>query len=175
MPVGVDVQDRPNRRLELGVHQHDVLAVCERLERDVSSELDRARDLADDVDVLAAAEQERIVGHGRAAGRRGVVERVLRVDGDGLDARVAEDLGGSLRLPVRDRDDAHPGNAVDDLVRQALAHETGADDPDADRPPFGFAGLQRGVDDDHDETSIRLRSFGSIDVEARPVRRPSPR
>ena len=70
VPVGVDVEDRADRRLELGVHQHDVLAVRERLERDLRAELDRAGHLADHVDVLAPAEEERIVGHGRAAGAR---------------------------------------------------------------------------------------------------------
>ena len=40
--LGVDLQDRADRRVDLGVHQHDVLAVLERLEHDVGAELDRA-------------------------------------------------------------------------------------------------------------------------------------
>ena len=139
MPVGVDVEDRSDRRLELGVHQHDVLAVRKRLEGDVRPELDRAGDLADHVDVLAAAEQERIVGHDRAAGRRGVVERVLGVDRDRFDARVPERFGRPFRPTIGDPDHSHPRDAVDDLVRQALPHEAGADDPDANRAVLRFA------------------------------------
>ncbi len=74
MTVGVDVQDRADRRLELGVHQHDVLAIGERLEHHLRAELDRAGDLAHDVDVLAPAEQERIVGVGRTAASGDLIE-----------------------------------------------------------------------------------------------------
>ncbi len=161
VPVGVDVEDRADRGLELGVHEHDVLAVRERLERDLGSELDRAGHLADDVDVLAAAEQEGIVRHDRAAGRRSVVERVLRVDGNRLQTRVAERVGGAFGSPVRDADHTHAGHAVHDLVRESLTHEAGADDADADRASFSFARPQGRVDDDHDEISMRLRTSGS--------------
>ncbi len=50
--LGVDLQDRPDRGVDLGVHQHDVLAVGERLEDDVGAELDRPGDVDDDVDLL---------------------------------------------------------------------------------------------------------------------------
>ena len=58
-------------------------------------------------------------------------------------------------------DHAHPRDAVHDLVRQALPHEAGADDADADRAPLGLALLERGVDDDHAATSMRRRTSGS--------------
>ena len=53
----VHLQDRADRRVDLGVHQHDVLAVLERLERDPGAELDRAGHVDEDVDLLGAAEQ----------------------------------------------------------------------------------------------------------------------
>ena len=36
----------------------------------------------------------------------------------------------------------HAGDAVDDLVGEALRHEAGAEDTDADRPAFGGALLR---------------------------------
>ena len=155
-------EDRADRGLELGVHQYDVLAVRERLERDMRTELDGAGHLADHVDVLASAEQERIVGHGRAAGRSHILECVLGVDRDRFDAGVPERFGRPFRPTIGDPDHSHPRDAVDDLVRQALPHEAGADDPDADRAALRFALLECRVDDDHPETSIRLRNSGSI-------------
>ena len=35
-----------------------------------------------------------------------------------------------------------PGRRVDDVVRQALRHESGADHADADGPSFCFPGFQ---------------------------------
>ena len=57
----VDAQDRADRRVELGVHQHDVLAVARGLEHDLRAELDRAGEVDEHVDLLGAAEQERVV------------------------------------------------------------------------------------------------------------------
>ena len=47
---GVDLKDRPDRRVDLGIHQHDVFAVLEGLEHDMSTELDRAGHIDDHVD-----------------------------------------------------------------------------------------------------------------------------
>ena len=49
--AGVDLQDRADGGVDLGVHQHHVLAVAEGLEDDVGAELDRAGDVDDDVDL----------------------------------------------------------------------------------------------------------------------------
>ena len=137
--------------------------MLECLERDMGAELDRAGDLADHVDLLAPAKQERVVGRRRAAGVDDLVEPALGIHGRRLDAGVLERLDGSLRTPVRDTDDAHARNAVHDLVRQPLPHEPGADDADADGASLGFALLERSVDDDHAPTSIRLRTSGSTE------------
>ena len=164
MLVGVHVEDRADRRVELGVHQHDVLAVREGLER---RPVRRARPTPVTSQITStcslAAEEERVVG---ARPRRLPViassSSRLRVDRDGLEARVAEDARrarSGLRFEIAD--DAHARDAVDDLVREPLAHEAGADDADADRPALGLAGLECGVDDDH-STSILRRSSGSI-------------
>ena len=141
--VGVHVEDRADRRLELGVHQDDVLAVRERLERDPCAELDVAGHLADHVDVLAPAEEERVVGHGRAAAACRVLELRLRADrrrARGPRSGRPRPRGPGFRFEIAD--DAHPRDAVDDLVREPLAHEAGADDADADRAALGLAGLR---------------------------------
>jgi len=48
---------RIDRRIELRIHQHDRLAVRERIEADLRSELDRARELHEDVDLFDAARE----------------------------------------------------------------------------------------------------------------------
>ena len=75
--LGVDAQDRADRRVELGVHQHDVLAVAGRLEHDLRAELDRAGEVDEHVDLLGAAEQERVVGDDDAVGADRVLDLVL--------------------------------------------------------------------------------------------------
>ena len=68
--LGVDLKDRSDRRIDLGVHQHDVLAVLERLEHDVGAELDRAGHIDQHIDMLRARQQQRILGRDRLV-RRG--------------------------------------------------------------------------------------------------------
>jgi len=164
VPRRVDLEDRADRRVELGVHEHDRLAVLERVERDARAELDRAGQLDEDVDVLGAREQERVVGcDGRPLAQR-VLERAGRRDGLRVgEPRVAEDVGGAVGAAPVDRRDAHPRDAVRDLVAEALRHEAGADEADADRAILRLARTQRGVDEDHAARSalIRRRSSGS--------------
>ena len=57
MLVGVGLEDRADRRVELRVHQHDRFAVFERLERNLRAELDRAGHVDQDVDLLRLAEE----------------------------------------------------------------------------------------------------------------------
>ena len=99
----------------------------------MSAEFDVARDLADHVDLFAAAEQQRIV---RVRGRPARIASSSApevIDSNGFDPRVAEDFGGPIRIPVRDADQTHPGDAVDDLVCKPLRHEPRADHADPDR------------------------------------------
>ena len=53
VPLRVHAQDRADRGVDLGVHQDDGLAVPERLENDVGTELHRAGDVDEHVDVAA--------------------------------------------------------------------------------------------------------------------------
>ena len=48
--LGIDLQDRPDGRVDFGIHQHDVLAVLEGLEHDMRTELDRSGHVTDHVD-----------------------------------------------------------------------------------------------------------------------------
>src|SRR4029079_5413942 len=73
--------------------------------------------------------------------------------------RVVADPERLLEPARVDRGHAPPGDAVGDLVGQALGHEAGTDERDLDRPAFGLALLERGVDEDHSAAStgaIRL-------------------
>ena len=87
---------------------------------DVRTELDRAGRLDQDVDCVAPAEQRRVLGRDRAAARRRV-ECSGRVHRDRLGVGVADDVSPHARVAVRRRRPAHAGDAVHDLVREALA------------------------------------------------------
>ena len=87
MALRIDLEDRADRRVDLGVHEDDVLAVTERLEDDGRRVLDVAGDLADDIDLLAAAQEVRIVGERGLARPHRVLEARLVVDADGVLAR----------------------------------------------------------------------------------------
>ena len=134
-PLGVGLQDRADRRVDLGVHHHDVLAVGERLDEHVGAELDRAGHVDDDVDLRRPADQHRVLGDRRPAGgerrRRGRsgCRPGRRPRGPSSGRRL-----GPLGLAVVDRRHPHAGDAVGDLVGEALAHEAGADHADPDRP-----------------------------------------
>ena len=99
MPVGIGLQNGPDRGVELGIHQHDVLAVLECLEHDVGAELDRAGDIDEHVDDVG--ERARSIASSVATGlraRRSIVEFALRLSDDNvLAARVVEHVDGSLR------------------------------------------------------------------------------
>ena len=153
----IDLKDRPDRGVELGVHQHDVLAVLEGFQRHVGAEFDRAGRVDDHVDVARSGQQQRILGRRRTAGGD-IASSSCDCDADQprlIEAGIAQDVERPLRLAVGDRDDAHARRAVDDLVGQALAHEAGADDGDADRLASGFRGLQGCIDEQHGGIFLR--------------------
>ena len=54
------------RRVDLGVHQHDVLAVLECFEHDMGAELDGAGRIDEHIDELGAGQQQGILGRDRA-------------------------------------------------------------------------------------------------------------
>ena len=141
--LGIDLKDRPDRRIDFGVHQHDVFAVLKRLKHDMRTELDRSGHLADHVDKPRARQEERIFrGHWLVRADR-VVELLLRVGNDDiLVPGIFIDVDRPLDLAVGDRSDPHARNAVLDLIGQALAHEAGADDANADRLALRLAFLE---------------------------------
>ena len=116
------VHDRPDGRVELGIHEHDRLPVREGVERDLGPELDRARQFDEHVDLLGARQQVGVVRDGGATAGDGLLELARgRDDRDVAEARVAGELDGLVGLTAVDRGDAHPGHAVGDLVGEALA------------------------------------------------------
>src|SRR5262249_7074288 len=146
----VGAQDGSYGCIDLCVHQHDMLAVFEGLERDSSAVLDRTSRVNKHVDEVGARQQHGILCRRRLAGADGVVELGLGLgDARGLKARVAQYAESTLRPPVGDRANPYPRYAVCDLVRKPLAHEAGTDDSYTDRPALGFASLERGVDNQH--------------------------
>jgi hypothetical protein len=103
LPIGVNVQDRPEGRLELGVDE-DVLAVPNRLGGDRGTELGRAGRLDDRVDALRGAEYRRVVGDGRPTRPDGGLESANRVDLDWLRCACLDPgRSRSFEVTVRDR------------------------------------------------------------------------
>jgi hypothetical protein len=82
--VGVRLEQRSERPVELGVHHHDVLAVVDGVRDDACGEVDRARDLEHHVDAFGAAQHRGVVGHRRRAARDRLLERSRRLDDRGL-------------------------------------------------------------------------------------------
>ncbi len=61
------LENRADRRIDLGVHQHHRFAVFESLENHVGAELDRACDVDDNVDLARTAHHEGVLGDDRLA------------------------------------------------------------------------------------------------------------
>ena len=159
MPAGVGVEDRPDGAVELRVHGDEVLAVLESLECDPGPELDRTGDVHDRVDLLRLAEEKRVLGDDRPSGPHRILEVAeARRYYCLVVARVAEDAERLVGATAVDRDDVHSRDAVSDLVREALGHESGAEHPDSDRTAFLLTRAQRLVDDDHRTVPAGSRS-----------------
>ncbi len=65
MPVGINLKDRADRRVDFSVHEHDVLSVRKRIKNDVGAKVDRASDINEDVDQRRAGEKKCILRHDR--------------------------------------------------------------------------------------------------------------
>ncbi len=76
---GIGLENRTDRGVDLGIQQHDILAVLERLQRHPRAELDRAGRVDQHVDQARSCEQERILGDHRPLRRDRVVESALRI------------------------------------------------------------------------------------------------
>jgi hypothetical protein len=160
--LGLLAQDRPDRSVELGVHQDHVLAVVDRGRDGAGAVLDRAGHLDQRVDAGLAGQEQRIVRDCVTVRGDRRLELVRRRDLDDIvRARLPEGLVGLVERPVRDRDEPHPGHRAQDLERDAAPHEPGADHRDPDRPALAPAALECGVDDLHQPSkSGQAASFG---------------
>src|SRR5262245_50294605 len=89
---------------------------------------DRAGDIDNNIDLRRTCQEHRVLGCDLPAARC-AIEYVLRLGDDyAIAACIFEHIDGTLRTPIRDRDNAHAWGTMDNLVGQTLAHETGADD-----------------------------------------------
>ena len=150
MALGVHVEERPDRCVELGVHEDHVLAVAEGLQHHVGAELDRSGDIHEGVDLLRAAEEKSVVRDDWPSRANGVLQLTLRRRHHAvLEAGVCVHLGRTLEAPAVDGRDLHSGDAVHDGVGEPLGHESGADHSHTDRASLALAGLEQVVDDHH--------------------------
>jgi hypothetical protein len=157
--VGVDLEDRPDGRVHLGVHQHDVLAVRNRVERHARAVFDVTRGLDDRLDATGTAGDLRVVRH-RIGSRfdRGV-ELGRRADrAELVDSRFAVGPLGLVRVPVHDDRQPQTGKSRQDLEGDAAPHVAGSHESHADGIALLQPLLQCRVDDDHFEF-LRLASM----------------
>ena len=113
----VYLQDRPDRCVDLGIHQHDILAMLEGLQNRMRAELDGTSDVDHDVDQFRARQQERVFGRYRFIGADRIVELPLIFsNGNVLIAGILKDVDRSADLPVVYSDHAHSRRAMHNLV-----------------------------------------------------------
>ncbi len=135
----IDLQNRPDGGIDLGVEQNDVLAVLERFESDARAELDRAGHVHQHIDFLGAGQQEGVFGDHGLAFTDGEIDLILlRRRNHVLHAAVGAQVERPLHLAVVNRHHAHSRHGVDDVVPQALRHEAGADQSHTNGPAFFF-------------------------------------
>ena len=72
--VRIDLQNRSDRRIQLGIHHHNRLAVRESIQEHTRRKLNRARDFDQNIDVFRSAEHMRIGCHTRNAGIDGGIQ-----------------------------------------------------------------------------------------------------
>ena len=153
MLARVDLEDRADRGVDLGVHQDDVLAVRERLEDDLGAELHRAGDVDEHVDLRRAGEQHRVLGHHRAALANRRVSSSVCVP-DGAPARGRRSGRRSRRARAggcRSRPSASPARCCSIWLVSPWPMKPAPTMPTRIGLPCCLARPQRGVDDDHDD------------------------
>ena len=147
---GVNLKDRADGGVNLGVHEHDILAVRERLEKHLGAEFHGTRRIDDHIDVLRASQEERVLRDNGLARSNRVLELPLRSGYDSVcNSRIAVGLTCALGPPIENCGHAHARNAVDDGVGQPLSHESGPEQPDPYRLARGGSRLQRSVNKNH--------------------------
>ena len=98
MSLGVSLENRADGGIQFGIHEHDMFAMTERLQHQVSAVFDRARDIHENVDARRACEQHRVIGRNRPAGHCGI-ECALQPDDDNrIAARGPKCIDGPDKL-----------------------------------------------------------------------------
>ena len=137
-------------RVELGVHQGDVLAGRDRRRAHLRPGLDFAGGVDDRVDIARAAQEERILGDRVPFARDGVFQRTHAVDRHNVaDAGLVVGTHGLRQRPIGDGDKSHARDRGEDVERDTTPHVPGTDQADTDRVALSFALLECFVDDDH--------------------------
>ena len=135
----IDLQNRPNRGIDLGVQQDYVLAVLERFESHARAKLHRAGHVHQHIDFLGAGQQKDVFSDHSLAFSDGEIDLVLLRRGHNIfHPAVGAQVECSLHFAVVNPHHAHSGHRVDDVVPQALRHEAGADQSHANGAAFFF-------------------------------------
>ena len=148
--VGEDLEDRADGGVQLGIHEHDMLAVGDRLGGGAGAVLHLTGALDDRLDPRRAAQQQRIGRHRPPAAGQQSIQGFLVAHLDAvLHAGVGEHALRGLDGAVGDRHDPHPHHVALNHRGHALAHVAGPDHADPDGVALLLTALQRRVHDDH--------------------------
>jgi hypothetical protein len=110
-----------------------MLSTAESLQRDMRAEFHRSRHIDQDVNLLGAAQKERILCRGMAAIPNCVFQLAEGRHCGRQCARVVERRLCLFDMAIRDRHQAHAGHGVQDLVGNSARHESSANHADPDR------------------------------------------
>ena len=148
--LGINLKDRADGGVQLGVQQNDLLAMSERLENNLGAELHRAGHVHNNVDAGGARQQEGVLRYYGPAGGNCLVHLALRRALDDVrEPGVTENTESLLHVAGVDSAQAHAGNVVHELVREPLTHEAGTDHRHTNRLAALFKRPQSIVHDDH--------------------------
>ena len=159
--IRMPLEDRPQRAIELGIDQDHVLAMLDRVQSHLCSELHGSGRLNQGVDAIGPTQDCRIVGDRELPAG----DRVLQLGAGGdpphrLDAGAGIRGLGCLDVTVRYGHQLHPLDRADDLLGQGVTQSAGPDHADPDRIPGRFPSRKRPVNDDHRGAPTADRSGG---------------
>ena len=161
LPYRLCLEDRANSRVELHIHQHDMLAVLDGRKHRARPRLHGAGALDNEVDVVGGTQHRRILGDAGLAAPDGVVE--FRCPADRADIGRASVRQRGMRRrdgAVCDCHDPQSRYGPHDLIGDTPAAVASPGDRYANRVAFCDTLCKRSVNDDHDAVPTLLLNSG---------------
>ena len=145
--IGFDLEDGADEGIQLGIHEHYVLAVFECVEHDSGGGFDGARNFEDHVNRAASGQDGRVGGKNGHAACDLLFGFVRRIDEGAVgETSLAEGALRVFRCSVGNRHQPHARNRRSQLQGDGSARCSGAHHADANRVTGSFQLLQGSID-----------------------------